>query len=236
MANPIRLISIQVGLPRQLGREGASEVFDRPWTSAIFKQPVTGPVWLGREGLAGDGQADRKHHGGPEKAILASASEHLPYWRQTLDEPELGAGAFGENLLLAGAVEADVCIGDVYTLGSARIVVSQPRQPCWKQARRWRRKDLALLMQRSGKSGWYFRVLSEGDIEAGQTLALIERPHPTCTVARANQVMHGRPIDRAGAGELAGVEALAAGWRRHFERLAGGVAGDSQARLVGPNQ
>lgn len=228
----VRLVSIQVGQPRTLGQEGALDVLDRPWTSAIFKSPVAGRLWLGTEGLAGDGQADRKHHGGAEKAVFACAAEHLPFWRELLG-PEVGAGAFGENLLVEGATEDAVCVGDTFRCGTARVQVSQPRLPCWKQARRWRVKELPLVTQESGRTGWYFRVLEPGYVQAGDALTLLERPRPEWTVARANRVMHGRPVDRAAAAELAAVPELAESWRAKLAGLARGEPQDPGRRLTG---
>lgn len=232
----IRIASLRIGQPRTFGEEGAPHPFDRPWTSAIAKEAVTCPLWLSTTGFEGDAVADTKAHGGPEKAALVGAIEHLPFWRELLGRPELGPGAFGENLIVEGALEADVCIGDRFALGEAVVQVSQPRQPCWKQARRWRRMDLALQMQRTGRTGWYVRVLREGRVAPGDELRLVERPVPEWTVARANEVMHGRPADRAAAAALASIPQLAARWRESLRRLAETGGGDASARLIGPNE
>lgn len=231
----IRIVSLRIGQPRSYGVEGAASPFDRPWVSAIAKAEVEGPLWLGSEGFAGDGVADRTVHGGPEKAVLVGAAEHLPFWRELLGRDDVGPGAFGENLVLEGALEGDVCIGDSFAMGEAVVQISQPRQPCWKQARRWRRKDLALQIQRTGRTGWYLRVLREGHVRTGDELTLIERPLPEWTVARANEVMHGRPADRAAAAVLAQLPQLAPTWRESLRRLAAAAEGDGAKRLVGPN-
>ena len=231
----IRIVSLRIGQPRAYGTEGAAHPFDRPWVSAIAKEAVDRPIWLGPEGFEGDGVADRSVHGGPEKAVLVGAAEHLPFWRELLGREDLGPGAFGENLVIEGAIEADVCIGDSFAMGEALVQISQPRQPCWKQARRWRRKDLALQMQRTGRTGWYLRVLREGHVAPGDELRLVERPLPQWTVARANEVMHGRPADRAAAAALAELPQLAPTWRESLRRLAADAAGDGARRLVGPN-
>lgn len=232
----IRIVSLRVGQPRHYGTAGAVHPFDRPWVSAIAKEPVSHSLWLGREGLDGDAVADRSVHGGPEKAVLAGAVEHLPFWRELLGLAELGPGAFGENLVLEGALEPDVCIGDTFVVGEALVQVSQPRQPCWKQARRWRRRELALQMQHNGRTGWYLRVLREGHVKVGDVLQLVERPLPKWTVARANAVMHGRPVDREAAAALAQLPLLAARWRESLTRLAADAGGNGRARLIGPNE
>lgn len=234
--NEVELISIQVGLPKTLGRAGAAEPMDGAWTTGIFKEPVRGPVWLGRVNLAGDGQADLKNHGGPDKAVNVYPVEHYPYWERELGVPELPRAAFGENFTTAGWLEGDVCIGDVVQVGEAVAQLSQPRQPCWKLARRWRVKDLALRVQQTGRTGWYLRVLQEGRVEAGTQLRLLERPYPEWTVAAANEVMHHRRQDVEAARALAACPALSASWRTSLARRAtSGLASDTTARIIGQN-
>ncbi len=221
------LASVQVGRPRTLGTDGARDPIDRPWTSGIFKESVRGPIWLGRTNLVGDAQADLRVHGGPDKAVCAYPAAHYPSWRETLGL-DLPYGAFGENFTVEGLAEDGVCIGDVFAVattagagamtgagegGAARVQVSQPRQPCWKLARKWRTTDLALRVQESGRTGWYFRVLVEGEVAPGMALRLLERPFPQWTVARANEVMDRRRDDRRAAAALAECPALSAGWQ-----------------------
>lgn len=233
-----RLLSVQVGVPRRLGVEGAENPMDRTWTSGIFKEPVSGPVRLGQTNLDGDGQADLVHHGGADKAVLAYSADHYPEWRRALDQPNLSFGAFGENLTIAGLSEAGVCIGDVWKIQDEVVVeVSQPRQPCWKLARRWRILSLALQVQESGRTGWYFRVVKEGIVAAGMALTLIERPYPNWTVARANEVMHRDRNDLAAAAELAALPALAANWKATLlRRVEAKIQPDATRRLLGENQ
>ena len=187
---------------------------DRPWVTGFFKSPVTEPVWLGRTGLAGDGQADSKNHGGPDKAVLAYAADHYPLWHAELNRSDLSYGAFGENFTIAGLSEETVCIGDVFAVGPVRVQVSQPRQPCWKIARRWRIKDLTARVLSTGRTGWYFRVLVEGYVQPGLPVVLIERPFPRWTVARASEIMRHRRDDPAAAAELAACPLLSVSWRR----------------------
>lgn len=231
------LLSIQVGQPQELGHEGAADPMERPWRSGIYKIAVPGPVWLGRTNLVGDGQGDLIHHGGPEKAVMAYAAAHYPAWREELGIPELTCGGFGENFTVEGLTEADLCIGDIYAVGTALVQVSQPRQPCWKLARRWHVKDLAARTQATGRTGWYFRVLQEGAVQAGDALLLQERPLPRWSVARANQLMHLHRDDRAGALELASSPYLSANWRETLtSRVRDGKNPDADRRLIGPNQ
>jgi MOSC domain-containing protein YiiM len=211
-----RLLSIQVALPHFYGQEEAANEHDRPWTTAFFKQPITGPVLVSQLGLAGDGQADTKHHGGPDKAVLAYSADHWTYWQEELPHITWSGGAFGENLTVAGVGESAVCLGDIWQLGDVRFEVSQPRQPCWKMSRRWRVDDLARTVTQNGKSGWYFRVLEPGMIEAGQPLELLTRPHPDWTITRAQQVMYFEKDNLSAAKELAALPALASTWREVF--------------------
>jgi MOSC domain-containing protein YiiM len=201
MTTPV-LLSIQVGMPRVLGVEGATDPLDRPWTTAFAKEPVEGAVWLGREGLAGDGQADRRVHGGPEMALLGYSADHYPAWRSELDFPDLPWGAFGENFTIASLSEAEVCVGDTYAVGEARVQVSQPRQPCRNISRRWRRRDLTARVLATGRTGWYLRVLAEGAVERGLPVELLERPFPRWTIACTNAVLYSRGGDRRAAAEL----------------------------------
>lgn len=205
---------------------------EKPWTTGTFKDPVIGPIWLGLTNLTGDGQADLKNHGGPDKAVNAYPYEHYAYWAVLLGQDPLPPAALGENFTTVGAIEADVCVGDVFDVGEARVQISQPRQPCWKQARRWREKDLAVQMERTGRTGWYFRVLREGVVEAGNPIRLLARPHPEWTVAAANAVMHDRQDDLAAAAMLAACPALSASWRLSLgKRVATGQHGSVAARL-----
>jgi MOSC domain-containing protein YiiM len=217
---PPVLLSIQVSQPRSHGEGQAAESL---WTTAFFKEPVSGPVFLGRTNLVGDAQADRVNHGGHDKAVCAYSADHYDHWRRDLNRTDLPCGAFGENFTLRGLTETTVCIGDVWAVGPARVQVSQPRQPCWKMARRWGVHDLPARVVRFGFTGWYFRVLEEGTVEAGMVLTLLERPNPAWTIDAANQVMHHRKADRAAAAELAGVPFLSAAWRESLARRAAGI-------------
>lgn len=235
MTSPV-LRSIQVSLPRDFGIAGAADPMDRPWTSGFDKRPVEGPVRLGWTNLKGDGQADTVNHGGRDKAVLGYSADHYDAWRRDLAKPELSYGAFGENFTIAGLTEADVCLGDIWELGEVTVQISQPRQPCWKLARRWRIKTLALQVQETGRTGWYFRVLKEGIVVAGTPLRRIERPHPDWTVERANRVMHHQKDDMPLAAELAAVPTLAESWKSTLRRRVEEHAQPNVARrLLGPN-
>ena len=208
-----QIVSIQIGQPTNYLDTRAADGREREWTTAFFKSPIAGRVFAGRTNLAGDAQADLEHHGGPDKAVLAYSADHYPYWREHLGIRDLPFGAFGENLSIAGLDETAACIGDRWQAGSVMFEVSQPRQPCWKMSRRWQIEDLARQVLANGKSGWYLRVLVEGDIESGMELELVSRPHPEWTVARASRVMHHEKGDLAAAAELRALPELAASWK-----------------------
>jgi MOSC domain-containing protein YiiM len=231
----MKLLSIQVALPREHGRADAGSAMERAWTTAFYKEPVAGPVFLGRTNLDGDRQADPRHHGGPDRAALAYAAAHYADWHAELGR-ELPHGGFGENFTVDGQDESTVCIGDVYAVGEARVQVSQPRVPCWKIARRWGIKDLSARVQRARRTGWYLRVLLEGHVSAGDEVVLLDRPHPEWTVLRASDVLYARPHDVDEVRALAQVSALAPGLRQTLERyFAQAEVSSDQPRLVGPN-
>jgi MOSC domain-containing protein YiiM len=199
----MRVAGVQVARPASVGE----------MRTAFGKQPVVGDVRVGRENLDGDGQADRRHHGGPEMAVLAYSADHYPAWRAELAWPDLPLGGFGENLSVEGASETTVCIGDVWRVGTALLQVSSPRNPCSKISNFWRRPDLLKRVEASGRYGWYLRVLEEGVLRAGLEVERVERPHPDWTVARAHDVSIARAHDRNAALELASLAALSPRWK-----------------------
>jgi len=217
------LHSIQVGKPRSYGFENAADTHDKPWTTGFFKQPIDDSVFVGATNMAGDGQADLKHHGGIDKAVLAYSADHYPEWREKLNDPQFPFGAFGENLTMAGQTEETVHIGDIFSLGPVIFEVSQPRQPCWKLARRWRRNELVAMVIANGRTGWYLRVLQEGHVERGMRVSLLDRPNSTWAVARANRILHHHKKDVALTLQLAAVPRLADAWvnelRERADRL-----------------
>jgi len=204
----------------QLGKVQTLESPEGVWTTATYKHPVDGAVWLGELGFEGDEQADLRNHGGPDKAVLLYSADHYAAWYPSVFAEPLPYGAFGENLSVTDMQEADVCIGDVYRIGAAAVQVSQPRQPCWKQARRWRIRDLVLRINATGRTGWYVRVQEEGVVKAGDELTLIDRPYPEWPVSLAHQIRHFRKDDREAAKALADCPALADVWRHELLRRA----------------
>lgn len=202
----------------------------------MFKNATDAYVWLGGTGIEGDEVADKKSHGGPEKAIFAYPFKHYESWRKEPELTTIGTGSMGENLSLAEADEFTVCIGDVYQFGEAVIQVSQPRQPCWKPARRFQLIDFALRIQKSGRTGWYFRVLQEGKISSEMDLELLKRPYPEWSIAACNEVMHVYKDDLRKADDLASCEFLAENWKRRLRKRLAGKESGIESRVYGPNK
>jgi MOSC domain-containing protein YiiM len=207
------IATVNVGTPRATpgGPDG------RAWRSGIWKSPVLHPVPVGTLGLNGDGQADTVHHGGAEKAVLLYALSHYADWCRELGRDDLGPGGFGENVTASGLDETTVCLGDTWRVGGAVLQVTQPRTTCWKLARRWGIPDLTERAQDSRRTGWYHRVLEEGTIAAGDGFALLDRPHPQWSVARATAVYNGRRTSTDGMAEVAALEEVSAAWRDVME-------------------
>lgn len=185
--------------------------------SAIAKHPVLGPVRIGKLGLDGDTQVDKRHHGGPEMAVHIYPFAHHAFWRERLGGHQLLAdpGAFGGNVALDGLDETQVRIGQRFRLGTALLEISQPRMPCATIERRFERKGMVAAILETGRCGWYFRVIEEGDAAAGDTLEALAdsgTPYTVREVFLALADPNGR-IDRDLIGELAVLEPLAAEWR-----------------------
>lgn len=183
--------------------------------SAFVKHTVAGPVRVGALGLEGDAQADLTVHGGPEKAVYGYAASRYAAWRDSFPEHSalLVPGGMGENLTITGQDETTVCLGDIYRIGGAALQVCQPRQPCFKLALRYGDPRLPKAMTRAGLSGWYFRVLEEGEVAAGASITLEHQPNPGWPIARFLGVIAAKLPSIADLTELADLDGLATQWR-----------------------
>lgn len=214
----MQLLSIQVGKPKTIATD---------WTTSIFKHPVSGPVQLNILNLEGDQQSDLNVHGGIDKAINVYPFEHYRYWnqrarfsfRKRIDLPQNYYGAFGENFTTRGFTEEQVCIGDTFRIGNAIVQISQPRQPCWKLARKFNQKKLPIWVQQTGKTGWYFRVIQEGTVEAGNSFQLIEQKYPQWTLAKANELMHRPTRSLSMIENILECDLLSASWQKTFNKF-----------------
>ena len=199
------LLSVNVGMPAEW-RHGAKTV-----RSGILKMPVRGPVQALREGLPGDGQSDRVHHGGPDRAVCVYSHDHSGYWESQWGKP-CEYGAFGENFTISGFVETDVRIGDIFRIGTAVFQVTQPRMPCFKLGMRHNRPRLPDEVLKSGFTGWYFRVLEEGTVRAGDRIERIETRDRNPTVAEAAHVNAFLRRDRDAIRRVLEADGLSADW------------------------
>ena len=198
------IVSVQVGRTAPLG--------PRKVPSAFVKRPIAGPVMAKQLGLVGDHQADLRVHGGPDKAIYCYPVEHYAKWlaERPLAEALLVPGGFGENLTTRGLDEDRTCIGDVLRIGGVTAQVTQPRQPCFKLGLHFKDPQILRQMLRSGRSGWYLRVLDPGLVEAGASITRIGCRNPTWSVARLNHLF-GSHATVEEIAELAELSELAAG-------------------------
>jgi MOSC domain-containing protein YiiM len=206
--------SVQVGRVAPLGRKAVP--------SGFVKRAVSGPVGVSSTGLSGDEQADLSVHGGPEKAIYAYAAGHYHDWQADFPEHSgmLIPGSMGENLTITGLDESDLCVGDVHRAGTALLQVCQPRQPCFKLSVYFGDAKLPRAMVRSGRSGWYYRVLEEGELWAGGELTLIDRP-TSFRFDRLVEIVNGAAATPGELAALAHMPELASSLRRSAQIAVG---------------
>lgn len=201
------LLSVQIGRVAPLGPDGIP--------SGFVKTGTEGPIAVGPLGLDGDEQADLTVHGGPEKAVYAYPAAHYRDWIS--DYPHHAAlfvpGGVGENLTVDGWTERDLCVGDVHAVGTARLQLCQPRQPCFKFALRFGDKMLPKAMVRNGRAGWYYRVLQPGTIRAGDRITLEERPNPGFGFERLVEIVNFRGASVDELETMAAMTGLASGLR-----------------------
>jgi MOSC domain-containing protein YiiM len=204
------LISIQVGMPRSVpqGGQGVS--------TGIFKSPVAGRVRMRSLNLDGDQQADLTVHGGRDKAVYAYPSEHYPFWKKELPGVDLPWGSLGENFTTEGLLESNVCLGDRLTIGTAEVVVTQPRLPCFKLNLKFGREDMVQRFLASHRSGFYLRVLREGEVGAGDEIQIAHRDENRVSISDTLR-LYLRESDSSELRERAlRVEYLPPSWREEF--------------------
>jgi MOSC domain-containing protein YiiM len=214
----VKVISLNVGKPRLTVYRGATI------NTGIFKKPVSGRVALRTLNLEGDRQADLSVHGGPYKAVYAYPSEHYEYWRRELPEMDLPWSMFGENFTTEGLGEDELHIGDRLRIGSATVMVRQPRMPCYKLAAKFQRDDIVERFLVSGRSGFYFSVEKEGEVGVGDSLEFISRNDDGITIAEMNRLFVREKYNRDLLQKAISTEALPEAWREYFlPRLHGPV-------------
>src|SRR5215216_735793 len=206
----MKIISVNVGRPRLVMRNG------EPVSTGIFKEPVDGRVMLRTLNLDGDRQADLTVHGGPEKAVYAYPSEHYPFWKQELPGMDLPWGMFGENFTTEGLLETETNIGDRFRIGSAEVMVTQPRMPCYKLGIRFGRTDIIKRFLISERSGFYFSVLKEGEVGAGDELELLEKNASGVSIVDVTRLYSSEKENVDLLRRAIATEALPASWRGYF--------------------
>ncbi len=212
----MRLVSVNVGVPREVQWKG------RAVSSAIFKEPVAGRVMLRSLNLEGDRQADLSVHGGPDKAVYAYPAEHYAFWQNELKR-ELPFGMFGENLTTESLLEHAVQIGDRFRIGSAELIVTQPRLPCYKLGMKFEADDMVKRFLASGRTGFYFSVAREGELGSGDRIELIARDANRAAVSDITRLYVTKRYTDSDLETLrraVRMDALPENWKEHFqERL-----------------
>jgi len=200
------VISVHTGKVAPLGPEGEP--------SGFVKQARGGAVAVNEIGLDGDEIADLSVHGGPDKAVYGYGTDHYPHW--ATEHPGhaalFGPGVMGENLAIAGMTEDDICVGDVHAIGDVLLQACQPRQPCFKLALRFDDPRMVRAMVKSGRSGWYYRVLRGGAMRAGDAVTLATRPNPDFPFSRLVEIVYARDPSREELTRMAAMEGLARQW------------------------
>src|SRR5918996_1627285 len=205
-----KILSVNVSLPKEIDFEGQEVI------TGIFKEPIEGRIMLRTLNLDGDKQADLTVHGGPDKAVYEYPIEHYEFWRKVYPDIEMPNGMFGENFTTEGLMEAQVNVGDVFRIGSSKVIATQPRMPCYKLGVKFGRMDVLKKFLASGRSGVYFKVLEEGEVGTGDPIIQIKKDTNRVGISdivklyssdRENIKMMRRAIK---------VEALPEGWKDYF--------------------
>jgi ferredoxin-NADP reductase/MOSC domain-containing protein YiiM len=230
-----RLLSVNVGLPRDLTWQG------RTVHTAIWKAPVEGPRMVRRLNVDGDGQGDLTGHGGERRAVFVYQVDSYRYWQKQLGRNDFAYGQFGENFTVDGLSDADVCIGDRYQIGGALFEVTQPRVTCYRVGIRLNEPEMAALLVTHGRPGFYFRVLDEGEVEAGDEITRVACGPERMSVLEINALLYMPGHPRNQLERALRIPALSAGWRRSFEALLtqeskGGVSKGNAGLIAEPGQ
>ncbi len=208
-----RLLSLNVGLPRDVSWRG------RTVHTGIWKAPVQGQRMARRLNIDGDGQGDLAGHGGEHRAVFVYQIESYRYWQNELDRTDFTYGEFGENFTVEGLPDNEVCIGDRYRVGGALFEVTQPRVTCYRVGIRMNEPKMAALLVSHGRPGFYFRVVEEGEVGAGDEIVRVMQGPEGMTIAEVDALLYklGHPADRLG--RALRIPALSAGWRNSFRAL-----------------
>src|SRR6266513_4115546 len=207
----MKILSLNVGLPREVTWQG------KLVTTGIFKEPVNGPVMLRTLNLDGDRQADLSVHGGISKAVYGYPSEHYEFWRRELPEMELPYGMFGENFTTQGLFEDKLNVGDRFCVGKAELMVTEPRLPCYKLGIKFGRADIIKRFLQSRRTGFYFAVMKEGEVKAGDEIELLSRDENDIAISDITRLYAFEKNNLETMRRAAKLEALSASWREYFQ-------------------
>jgi ferredoxin-NADP reductase/MOSC domain-containing protein YiiM len=224
-----RLLSVNVGLPRDIAWKG------RTVHTGIWKEPVPGRCRVGRLNVAGDGQGDRAGHGGEQRAVFVYQIESYRYWLEQLKRSDFGYGQFGENFTIEGLLDDEVCVGDRYRIGNALFEITQPRVTCYRVGIRLNEPRMPALLTSSGRPGFYFRVLQEGEVGAADEIVKVGQAKERMTVAEVNALLYSPNHSHDRLEHALRIEALSPGWRSSFQAMLGtqtGAAGSGNAGLI----
>ena len=208
----MNLLSVNVGLPREIEWKG------KIVRTSIFKAPVTGRVRVAKLNVEGDQQSDLTVHGGLDKAVYAYPSEHYAFWHQEFPGVDLPQGVFGENFTTSGLLEETLHIGDRLRVGSAEFVVTQPRMPCFKLGIRFNRPDMVKRFLQSGRTGFYFAVINEGEVAPGDSIELLERDEHNIPVADIVNLYRGDATNQDMLRRVSELASLPNSWRDYFRK------------------
>src|SRR3954471_3716400 len=212
------LLSVNVGLPHDIEWKG------RTVHTGIWKNPAPGRCRVGRLNLDGDGQGDLAGDGGEQRAVFVYPTESHRYWQEQLRRTDFVHGQFGENFTIEGLPDDTVCIGDRYRIGSALFEITQPRVTCYRIGIRMNEPRMPALLTSSGRPGFYFRVLQEGDVGAGDEIVKVSDGPERMTVAEINALLYSPDHPHGRLERALRIEALSPGWRWSFEQLLRGPA------------
>ena len=215
--NVMKVLSVSVGQPREVAAD------HRLVRTSIFKSPVTGRIPIHNNNLAGDRQSDLTVHGGRAKAVYAYPYEHYAFWREQLPGIDLQPGHFGENLTIGGLLEDDVHVGDRLKIGSAELVVTQPRLPCYKLGIRFGRGDMVKRFLDSRRTGFYLSVAVEGDLGAGDTIEIVERHPAAVSIPELLRMYLKERVAADRLREAIAISALSDAWRRDLQKQSANV-------------
>jgi MOSC domain-containing protein YiiM len=207
----MKLLSVNVSLPKEVAHNG------KTLTTSIFKEPVVGRVQLRSLHLEGDSQADLNGHGGVNRAVYVYTVENYQFWKNELRRDDFSFGQFGENFTVEGMLEDQIHVGDIFRVGSALVQVTQPRVPCFKLGIRMNMTKFPKLFLVSGRIGFYFRVLEEGEVGAGDAIELVRTDPNRMTVREINHLLYFDGKNLIDAKRALAIEALSPGWRESFE-------------------